>query len=75
MPDYDPDAEYFRQLDQQMGKELDAHAEHLQKSLDKGECPKCSTKLPFPRVTIKSILFECSDICGWRAIYPVGFQK
>lgn len=60
-------------MDQQSGRELDAHAEQLKRWLEAGCCPKC--RKPYVlQINPKNITFKCalSGSCGWFAIYPIA---
>lgn len=62
------------QLDEQSGRELDAHAEKLKRSLEIGQCPKCSRFRILTEINPKNIKFRCAitGACGWFAIYPTA---
>lgn len=61
------------QLDEQSGRELDAHAEQLKRWLEAGCCPKCREPYVL-QINPKNITFKCalSGSCGWFAIYPIA---
>ena len=67
------------QMDAQMGREMDAHAENLKRSLEAGRCPRCMAQYTVG-INPKNITFKCnggpgygrSVPCGWFAIYPIA---
>lgn len=71
MSNYDPGAQYFRQLDQSMSTEIDAHDESLKRWIEAGCCVKCRAHHVI-ELNPKNITFRCSANCGWSAIYPIA---